>query len=96
MRLQKKVTYSIIFALVILFLSMFLKLIPCQTAPDIPGPQYNWKLCTLNPDSEIQIGIKKLYFGFSSSLTETYFITLFISFFIAVVFLHFIARTKRG
>jgi len=95
MGLNKKITYSVIFALIVFFASMFINIIPCQTAPDIPNPVYTWKMCTLNPDIQIKPGIKNLFLGFSESLTETYFIVLFIIFLFSMIILHFTSR-KSG
>ena len=60
MRLSKKVTYSLIFTLVILFLSIFAEIVPCQTAPNIPNPNYDWNICNLNPDANTGFGIEKV------------------------------------
>ena len=94
MTIKKRVAYSIIFALVIFFISMFARVIPCQTAPVVLNPQYQWTFCNLNPDSNLQVGISRKYFGYSSGLTEAYFITIILSFVLAMMVLHF-ARTRK-
>ena len=94
MRFQKRVLCSVVFALVLLFASIFIKIIPCQTAPIVPNPTYQWTVCNLNPDSNTA-GIVRMYLGYTSSIRESYLIILVISFLLAMLVLHFIARTKR-
>ncbi len=93
MRLQKRVIYSLVFALAIFFISMFAKFIPCQTAPVIPNPEYKWTVCNLNPDTPT-LGITRLYFGYTPNLTESYFLALLLSFLIAMIVLHFLRDKK--
>ena len=94
MRFQKRVIYSVVFALIILFSSMFIKIIPCQTAPVVPNPIYQWTFCNLNPDSNTE-GITRLYLGYTPSIRGSYMTILIISFLLAMLILHFIVRTKR-
>ena len=91
---QKRVTYSFIFAIMILFLSFFIKFVPCQTSPNLPNSEKTWQACNLNPDSKTQEGLVRTYFGYTESLIETYLILVILSFLMAMIVLHFIARTK--
>jgi len=95
MRLHKRLTYAFVFALIVFFVSMFVNIIPCQTAPVIPNPHYTWNFCNLNPDSNKVIGISRLYLGSTSSLAQTYIMVLVISFILALTVLHFTAKTKK-
>ena len=95
MKFQKKVIYSIFFAFAVFFISLFTKIIPCQTAPEIPNPVYSWHLCDLNPDSQLVRGIQRRYFGYTSSMAEAYLIVLAMAFVISMVFLHLITKTKK-
>lgn len=94
MRLYKRVAYSLSFAIIILFSSMILSIVPCKTAPVIPNPSFKWGFCSLNPDN-LLLGQARLYFGFASKITEAYIITLLVSFILSILFLHFFARTKK-
>jgi hypothetical protein len=87
MRFHQKLATALIFSIVILTLSMFASFIPCETAPVIPHPEYTWKFCSQNPDSANLLGIQKKYFGYTSSLTESYIITLILSFILALLLL---------
>tara|TARA_Y100000310_G_C20596674_1_gene770873 strand:+ start:234 stop:527 length:294 start_codon:yes stop_codon:yes gene_type:complete len=95
MKLVKRLTYSVVFAILIFFISMFIPFIPCQTAPLVPNPIYQWTTCALNPDSINLVGVLRLYFGYTTSITEAYFILIIISFVAAMLVLHFVAKTKR-
>ena len=95
MRFYKKIVYSLVFALILFFSSMALDIIPCQTAPVIPNPDYTWTFCNLNPDSQMLLGVSKLYFGFTPSLSMAYLAVLVVSFMFALVILHFITRDKK-
>lgn len=89
MRFQKKIIYSITFALIVFFSSMFINFIPCQIAPEIPNSKYSWKLCNFNPDLNMKIMSSVLYLGYTSSLMEAYFLVLLISFIIPFTIFHF-------
>lgn len=92
---QKRIIYSLVFSIIAFFISMAVTLTPCQTAAEVPNPTFSWKFCSLNPDTHIQQGIQKLYFGYTESLTEAYIITLILSFVIAFLVLHFMTRSKK-
>jgi hypothetical protein len=67
--------------------SLFLNVVPCQTSPNVPNPQYIWSLCTLNPDSFVSSGIQKLFFGFSSRLTDATLVALVLPFLVTLIVL---------
>jgi len=94
MRISQKISYALFFAFVILFVSMFVKIIPCQTAPDVPNPQYTWTLCNLDPDSNTAIGAQRIYLGYTSGLKEMYVLFLVLIFVLAMIVLHFTAKRK--
>jgi hypothetical protein len=95
MRIQKRLTNSAIFAVIIFFLSMFIPIVPCQTAPLVPNPTYQWNICTLNPDSINLVGVERLYFGYTTSITSAYFVLIIISFVLAMLVLHFVAKPRK-
>ena len=93
--MYKKVAYSVIFALIVFFIAMFANIIPCQTAPVIPNPQYSWALCNINPDSASVVGVSRLYLGYTSSLTQTYLMVLIISFVAALIVLTLTTKRRK-
>lgn len=95
MRSTKKVSVALITTLVIVLASMFIQIVPCQTAPNIPGAQYVWKLCALDPDTSGNFNINKKYFGYSEDLTTTYIILSFLAFIAVLTILHFTARERK-
>lgn len=92
MRLYKKLTYSLAFAIIVLAASMFFDFIPCQTAPVIPNPEFAWKLCSQNPDSAFLLGVVTKYWAYTSSLRESYTITLVVSFILAFAILTLLTK----
>jgi len=92
---KQKLITAIVIALMVLFLSMFLSYIPCQTAPNIPNPQFKWTSCTLNPDTQIT-GIQRLYFGYTPAIREAYAITFTITFIICFLILLVVFKKKRN
>jgi hypothetical protein len=71
---KNKVKYSSIVAAGIFVASFFSNIVPCRIAADLPNPQFNWALCTLNPDLAISATGKTIYFGMTESLLQTYLI----------------------
>ncbi|MEI7718621.1 MAG: hypothetical protein WCI72_02045 [archaeon] len=67
--------------------SFFVKVVPCQISPNIPNPSYSWALCTLNPDKSSLFGVREVYWGITSQLSETYLITLGLIFICLFLFL---------
>ncbi|MFH1238028.1 MAG: hypothetical protein V1491_01160 [archaeon] len=96
MQFKKKVTSSIIISSITLITSIILPIIPCRIAPSIPKPIYKWTLCNLNPDNITSLNSLKEFFGYTSSLTETYFITLIISFIASMIFFYFTTKKQKN
>jgi len=94
MQLKKKVLYSGIIAAITLITSIFIPIIPCRTAPGVPNPIYKWTLCSLNPD-KITGGSITEFFGYTTSLRDSYLLTLLITFVVAMVLLHYATRRKK-
>ena len=95
MYLKKKLMYSGIIAAATLVVSILMPIIPCRIAPGIPNPVYKWTLCSLNPDKLSSLGSIKEYFGYTTSLTESYMLTLLLTFVVVMVLLHFITKKKK-
>ena len=95
MRLHKRLVYSFVIALIIFFLSLGVSIIPCQTAPAVPNPQYSWTTCTLNPDIIIQSPIHKSYLGLTPHLTQAYILVIGVVFIIAFIILSLVLRPKK-
>jgi hypothetical protein len=93
MRPGSKLIFAVIAALAVLMVSLFVQIIPCQTAPQIPNPQYKWGMCTQNPDYSPVLDVK--YFAYTSSLSESYIITLVLSFVLVFLILSVFFRRKR-
>ena len=92
MRFSRKLIYAAVFTIAVFSLSMFVKIIPCQTAPSVPNPEYSWTFCSLNPDQANRGGISRKYFGYTTILSETYIIVILLSYVIALMVLFPIKR----
>ena len=95
MQFKKKLIYSTIVSAATLISSFLIPIIPCRTAPSVPNPIYKWTLCTLNPDTVPSLNSIKEYFGYTSSLTDAYFLTLLITFTAAMIFFHYATKRKK-
>lgn len=95
MQFKKKLIYSGIISAATLITSIFIPIIPCRIAPGVPNPIYKWTACSLNPDSVSNLNSIKEYFGYTTSLTDAYIITLLISFIVVMTFLHFTTRRRK-
>lgn len=95
MQFKKKVLYSGIVSFVTLLLSITLRITPCRIAPAVPNPVYRWTICTLNPDQIGTFNSIKEFFGYTSSLSQAYFITILLSFAITFLVLHFFAGKNK-
>lgn len=95
MQLNKRLMYSGIISIVALIGSIFIPIIPCQTAPGVPNPIYKWTVCSLNPDKISKLGSITKYFGYTTSLRDAYILTLIITFAVVMVFLYYTTRRKR-
>lgn len=94
MRATKKLVLAVFLAFAVLALSLYFEFIPCQTAPMTVNPQYQWKFCSQNPDVN-QGNIERKYFGYTSSLTESYSITLILSFIAALLLISLITKSHK-
>jgi len=95
MQLKKKLLYSGIIAAGILITSIFIPLVPCRTAPNVPNPIYKWTLCSLNPDKFTGLDHVVEFFGYTSSLRDSYILTLLITFAVVMIFLHYTTKKKK-
>lgn len=95
MQLKKKLMLSGIVSAGALVSSILIPIVPCRTAPGVPNPTYKWALCSLNPDQVNLLGSIKEYYGYTTSLTDTYILTLLITFVVVMMFLHFTTRRKK-
>ena len=93
MQFRKRVIYSSLVSSATLISSMILPIVPCRTAPSVPNPTYSWALCNLNAD-KLSISIKE-YFGFTNSIKDSYFLILFLTFAVSMVFFHYTANKKK-
>ena len=94
MKFKRKIISSGIISAITLITSIFIPIIPCRTAPNVPSPIYVWKLCSLNPDKINAFGSITEYLGYTTSLSETYILTIMISFIISMTFFVFFVRKK--
>jgi hypothetical protein len=94
MRFKKKVIYSWIISSATWLVSILVPLIPCQKGANVPNPNYTWELCRLSPDLMKNTDLKTFFFGYTSSMTETYFIILIMTFLISFGLMHFLTRKK--
>ena len=95
MQFKKKLIYSVVVSATALITSIIIPIIPCRIAPNVPNPIYKWTVCSLNPDKVASLNSIKEYFGYTSSLTDSYILTLLISFTIAMIFFHFFMKNKN-
>ncbi len=87
MRFTRKLLIAGATSLSFYLASLFFKIVPCKVSPSVPNPQYLWSLCTLNPDSFVSAGVQKIFFGFSSRLTDATLLALVLPFFITFIVL---------
>jgi len=95
MNFRKRLISSVFISVAVFISSLILPVIPCRVAPLVPNSSYQWTFCNLNPDSVNRVNSIKEYFGYTTNLTDAYFITLIIVFVAAMVFFHFTARRKQ-
>jgi hypothetical protein len=97
MQIKKNVIYSAIFSLICLIISVLATTTPCRVRPGlaVPNPVYKWTLCSLNPDQASSLNFIKEYFGYTSSITDAFLITILISFAVSFFFLYFFSRKKN-
>jgi len=95
MQFQKKVIYSLLASATALITSIVIPIIPCRSAPSVPNPNYVWKMCSLNPDIAARTTTIREFFGYTTSLTDTYFLVLLITFALAMIFFHYTKKQKK-
>lgn len=95
MLFKKKLMYAGIISATALIASIFMPLVPCRTSPNLMPPIYKWTLCSLNPDKISSLRSITEYFGYTVSLTESYILTLLLTFVVVMIFFHFTTRKKR-
>ena len=95
MQLKKRLLYSGIVSAAVLITSIFIPIIPCRIAPRVPPYFYKWTLCSLNPDKITGVGHIVELFGYTTSLKESYILTVLIAFAMAMVFFHYTMRRKK-
>jgi len=96
MRWKTKIIIPALASLFYLVTSFFIKIVPCQISPNIPNPSYSWALCTLNPDKLSVFGIRELYWGITSQLSEAYLISVGIIFICGLLFLSPFSHKKSS
>jgi len=96
MQFKKKLMYSGIISALALVTSILIPIIPCSVAPRVPNSISKWTLCSLNPDTITLGGSLKKYFGYTTSLTESYILTLLITFIVVMIIFHFTTRKKKN
>ncbi|MBT7102113.1 hypothetical protein HN935_01225 [archaeon] len=95
MLFKKKLMYAGIISAATLVASIFMRLVPCRVSPNLPNPLYKWTLCSLNPDTYQATGSITEYFGYTTALTESYILTLLLTFVVVMIFFHFTTKKKR-
>jgi hypothetical protein len=95
MQFKKRLMLSGIIAAATLIASIFIPIIPCRIAPGIPNPIYKWTLCSLNPDKISGLGSITEFLGYTTSLRDTYILTLLLTFVVVMVLLHYAAGKKK-
>lgn len=96
MEFKKRFIYSGIASAAVLITSIMIPIIPCRTSPNIPNSAYQWTLCSLNPDKVSSLGSITEYLGYTSSLQETYILTVLITFIAVMAFFHYTAGKKKS
>jgi hypothetical protein len=94
MLFKKKVIYSWVISSVTLLISIIAPIIPCQKGANVPNPTYAWEMCRLSPDLMAATDLRTFFFGYTSSMTESYFIILIFAFLISFGVIHFLTRKK--
>ena len=96
MRFKQKLIYSWLFSSGALIASILFPIIPCQIGPNVPNPNYGWSMCRLSPDLMKTITeVKIFFFGYTTSMTESYFILLILVFVITFGVIHFLTKKKK-
>jgi len=95
MKLRNRLIYSGVVSIAILIISKFITIIPCRTAPNVPNPIYKWELCSINPDKTNILYSIKEYFGYTSYSFDAFLVTFLVTFFVAMVFFHYVTKKNK-
>jgi len=95
MLFKRKIIYSALVSAATLITSIIIPIIPCRKSASIIPPIYKWTLCSLNPDKISGLNSVTEYFGYTTTLLDTYILTIIISFVVAMAFFHFTTRRKK-
>jgi len=95
MNFTKKVLYSSIISGVVLITSMVVPIIPCNVSASVPNSIPQWSFCNTNPDAATSITYIKKYLGYVTSMRNTYFLILLITFLVAMIFFHYTIKNKQ-
>jgi hypothetical protein len=95
MQLKKKLMFSGLVSAAALVTSIIMPIIPCRKTAALYPPAYKWTLCSLNPDKVSGLNSITEYFGYTTTLTDSYILVLIISFVLAMAFFHFTTRRKK-
>jgi len=95
MKFKTKIIYSALFSSGMLIASILYPLVPCKRMANVPNPDSHYSICTLNPDVSQSLDSIVNYFGYTTQLTTAYFVVLFSSFLLAMIFFHFTSRKAK-
>lgn len=95
MLFKKKVIYSALISAAALVTSIIMPIVPCRKSASVFPPLYKWALCSLNPDKVSSLNFITEYFGYTTTLIDSYMLVLIISFALAMVFFHFTMRREK-
>ena len=95
MQLKKKLIYSALVSAAALVTSIIMPIVPCRKSASIFPQIYKWTLCSLNPDKVSSLNSVTEYFGYTTTLIDSYILVLIISFALAMAFFHFTTRRKK-
>ncbi|MBU2576929.1 MAG: hypothetical protein KKF50_04370 [Nanoarchaeota archaeon] len=92
---KRRLIYSALVSAAVLVASIIIPIVPCRKSAALYPPIYKWTLCSLNPDKVSSLNSVTEYFGYTTTLTDSFLLTIIISFVLAMVFFHFTARRKK-
>ncbi|MAG39898.1 hypothetical protein CMI41_02945 [Candidatus Pacearchaeota archaeon] len=95
MHFKQKATYSWIISSAVLALSILFPIVPCQTGANVPNAIYSWKMCRLSPDLMCTTELKTFFFGYTTSMTESYLILLVLALLITFGAFSILTRKKN-
>lgn len=96
MDLKKRVTTSIVVALAVFFVAIFVPFIPCKVIPVPLNADPSWSFCSLNPDSMTDFLTSRIvYFGYTESLTNAYIAIISLVFILVFIISIVLFKSKR-